>query len=195
MPGMAQVVAPEYPNHATQRGHRGQPGCLHNGDCSRYLGEMRAACQKAGPRILAYCLMPNHVHFVMVPGHKDGRRGAVARTRRRDSRSILFGQGWPGHLRQEASIQWEWTSSICRLPSPMCRTTWSGQNDALSQRNSRGRVQQPLLATCDLGLEDRDLRAAILDHRSSAEPTPTKDLADEIRCHTRTVRPLGASIR
>lgn len=37
----------------------------------------------AGTKVWAYCLMPNHVHLVMVPGEEDGLRAALGEAHRR----------------------------------------------------------------------------------------------------------------
>jgi len=74
---MARVVVPAYPHHVTQRGNRRQGVFFGDGDCERYLGLVGSACRDAGTRVLAYCLMPNHVHCVMVPAHEDGLRAAT----------------------------------------------------------------------------------------------------------------------
>jgi len=62
---------------------------------------MADACRKAGTEVWAYCLMPNHVHMVMVPDHCDGLRAALAESHRRYTRHINLSHGWRGHLWQE----------------------------------------------------------------------------------------------
>jgi len=51
--------------------------------------------------IRAYCLMPNHVHLVMVPHQEDGLRSAPGECHRRYTRHIHFREGWRVHLWQE----------------------------------------------------------------------------------------------
>jgi len=50
--------------------------------------------------IRAYCLMPNHVHLVVVPASADGLRRGIGETHRRYSRRVNFREGWRGHLWQ-----------------------------------------------------------------------------------------------
>ena len=49
---------------------------------------------------LAWCLMPNHVHLILVPSDPDGLRGALGEAHRRYSRRINFAHGWTGYLWQ-----------------------------------------------------------------------------------------------
>lgn len=97
MPRMARVVVPEYPHHVVQRGNRRQAVLIRDEDWFRYLSLLRAACLEAGTRVLAYCLMPNHVHFVMVPR----KRAAMTDAHGRNTRTVTFREGWRGHLWQE----------------------------------------------------------------------------------------------
>jgi putative transposase len=54
----------------------------------------------AGAKVWAYCLMPNHVHLIVVPGDPDGLRGTFANTHRRYARIINVRNRWTGHLWQ-----------------------------------------------------------------------------------------------
>ena len=101
MPRKARVVVPDYPHHVTQRGVRRQTVFLHPDDWPVYKLLIARACARAATRVLAYCLMPNHVHFVMVPAHVDGLRGALADPHRRYAMRVNAREGWTGHLWQE----------------------------------------------------------------------------------------------
>ncbi|MDO3380754.1 transposase [Gilvimarinus algae] len=56
---------------------------------------------EAGVEIWAYCLMPNHVHFVAVPNERDNLSGLFRSVHRHYSRAINFRQKCTGHLWQE----------------------------------------------------------------------------------------------
>ena len=71
MPRNARVVAPGLPYHVTQRGTNRQRVFFTQADRSLYLRLIRENLEEAGVRILAYCLMTNHVHFVLVPDRDD----------------------------------------------------------------------------------------------------------------------------
>jgi len=66
-----------------------------------YLDLVSSACRKVDTSVWAYCLMSNHVHFVMVPKHEDGLRAALAEAHKQYTRHINFREGCRGHLWQE----------------------------------------------------------------------------------------------
>ncbi len=51
-------------------------------------------------RVLGWCLMPNHVHLILVPADERGLRRAVAETHRSHGWRINRRHGWQGHLWQ-----------------------------------------------------------------------------------------------
>ncbi len=101
MPRIARVVVPDIPHHVTQRGNRRQRVFFGAGDGRLYLRLLRESCAKAGTRVWAWCLMPNHVHLILVPAHEDGLRAALAEPHRRYAAMVNERSGWKGHLWQE----------------------------------------------------------------------------------------------
>lgn len=101
MARLARVVLPNVPHHVTQRGNRRQTVFFSDADYAEYRGLVATYAARAGTTILAYCLMPNHVHFVMVPTSEDGLRAALAEAHRRYTRAINLRQDCQGHLWQE----------------------------------------------------------------------------------------------
>lgn len=73
MARLARLVVPGLPHHVTQRGNRSGRVFFENDGYRAYLGLISAAASKAKTEIWSYCLMPNHVHFIMVPAMPDGR--------------------------------------------------------------------------------------------------------------------------
>jgi len=65
-----------YPHQVTQGGNYGQPVFEADTDFRRYLECLRECAGRYSVEIWAYCLMPNHVHYVCVPMAD----GALART-------------------------------------------------------------------------------------------------------------------
>lgn len=68
---MSRIVVPGCPHHVTQRGNRGQEVFLDDEDRRVYLGLVRRYAEKHHLAIWAYCLMSNHVHFVVVPAQEN----------------------------------------------------------------------------------------------------------------------------
>ncbi len=100
MPRLARLVVPGIPHHVTQRGNRRQPTFFGEGDYALYLELLRRWADRAGTRIWAWCLMPNHVHLILVPGHEDGLRATLGEAHRRYTRHVNLREGWRGHLWQ-----------------------------------------------------------------------------------------------
>ncbi|MFH1847335.1 MAG: transposase [Candidatus Omnitrophota bacterium] len=76
MPRIARIVVTGYPYHITQRGNYKQNTFDNSDDYKKYLLWIKKYCEKYGVLVLTYCLMPNHVHFIVVPEESD----SLART-------------------------------------------------------------------------------------------------------------------
>ncbi len=66
-------------------------------DYALYLSLLKDWLGRWGNRLLAYCLMPNHVHLIVVPGSEDGLARGIGEVHRRYTRAVNFRQGWRGH--------------------------------------------------------------------------------------------------
>lgn len=97
----ARLVVPGCPHHVTQRGVRRMDVFFERADYETYLELLRRWCGRARTEVWAYCLMPNHVHLILVPSDEDGLRAALGEAHRRYTRHVNFRQGWRGHLWQE----------------------------------------------------------------------------------------------
>jgi putative transposase len=100
MARLARVVAPGFPHHITQRGNRRQQTFFCDEDYQYYVELMGQWCGAHDVEILAYCLMPNHVHLIAVPQSADGLKRAIGEAHRRYTRMVNFREGWRGHLWQ-----------------------------------------------------------------------------------------------
>jgi len=100
MARLARVVIPGIPYHVTQRGNRRQQTFFEDGDYALYRDLVAEAARRAGAGIWAYCLMPNHVHLIVVPSDADGLRRTFADAHRRYTGFINARQRWTGHLWQ-----------------------------------------------------------------------------------------------
>jgi putative transposase len=76
MARLARTTFAGYPHQVTQRGNYDQPVFEEEADFRRYLGWLQEYAGRYHIDIWAYCLMPNHVHYVCVPKSE----GALART-------------------------------------------------------------------------------------------------------------------
>ena len=96
MPRPVRLVLPGIPHHVTQRGARREPTFYSDADYARYVALLRHGCARAGTAIWAWCLMPNHVHLLLVPSRADGLAAALGPAHRGYAWEINQRQGWCG---------------------------------------------------------------------------------------------------
>jgi putative transposase len=194
MARLARVVVPGVPHHVTQRGNRRQATFFSEADYEAYLELMGEWCARCGVAVWAYCLMPNHVHLIVVPESEDGLRRGIGEAHRRYSRRINFRQDWRDHLWQGRFASFPMDERHLMLAARyvelnpvrarMCRLPWqwrwssapahvAGRGDALVNAG-------PLLERVD---DWRKYLAAGLNAEELAL----------LRQHERTGRPLGGS--
>jgi putative transposase len=94
------MIIPGAPHHVTQRGNRREPIFLQPGDEAVYLGLMSQQLRRYGVACWSYCLMPNHVHFILTPTDETGLARAVGEAHRRYTGFIGARGQWTGHLFQ-----------------------------------------------------------------------------------------------
>ena len=87
------------PHHVTQRGNRNSRRSSVKKITSTTSSSWRI-CRAEQVAIWAYCLIPNHVHLIVVPQSAESLRRAIGEAHRRYTRWINFREGWRGHLWQ-----------------------------------------------------------------------------------------------
>ena len=100
MARLARVVIPELPHLVTQRGNDRQRVFFGEDDYRLYRDGLAAACRAASVQVWGWCLMPNHVHLVLVPNDSDGLRRSLAPLHRRYAGLMHARQGRSGHFWQ-----------------------------------------------------------------------------------------------
>ena len=78
MAGLARVVLPGVAHHVTQRGNRWLPVFFSDDDRILYLQLLREGLARADMACLAWCLMDNHVHLILVQSTADDLRIACS---------------------------------------------------------------------------------------------------------------------
>lgn len=100
MARLARVVVPGHPHHVTQRGNGGARTFFEDGDYALYRDLLAVNCKAAGVEVWAWCLMPNHVHLILVPSDADGLRRALAPVHRSYAGTIQARRRRTGHFWQ-----------------------------------------------------------------------------------------------
>lgn len=98
MPRTARIIAPGHPHHVTQRGLDKKQVFYTDEDYRDYLRILGEETRRNGVAIWSYCLMPNHVHLVLVPSTKTGLGRAVGEAARRYARVSNRRRGQDGHV-------------------------------------------------------------------------------------------------
>lgn len=100
MPRISRAVGIGLPHHITQRGNYGGVVFESDSDREMYLKLISEYAAKDAVSILAYCLMPNHVHFVAVPGKENSFARVFSTAHMRYSQYLNWKRGMRGHLWQ-----------------------------------------------------------------------------------------------
>lgn len=194
MPRKARIVVPGVPHHITQRGTRRLPTFIQPADYALYIDLVSEGCRMADVEVLAYCLMPNHVHFVLVPGTIDGLTRALARAHQRYSWALNRRHGWQGYLWQRrfyscpmdeahaiAAVRYvELNPQRARLVAAPGDWPWS---------SARGRISG--LGDTLVGATRPPLLEGIGDWRAFLAETSADEQTDALRAGLLSGRPLG----
>jgi putative transposase len=97
----ARLVVPGMPHHITQRGTRRFDVFRDEADRLDYLALFAGSCREFRLRIVAYCLMTNHVHYIAIPERLDSIRRVFHRVHGTHSKHFNIKHGFVGHLWQE----------------------------------------------------------------------------------------------
>ncbi len=101
MSRLARVVIPGLAHHVTQRGNGRRKVFFSDADYALYLRLITEGCKAAGVTCLGFCLMPNHLHLILVPKHEDGLRHCLSKANRAyagiiNARRKATGHFWQG---------------------------------------------------------------------------------------------------
>ena len=100
MPRNARCIVPELAYHVTQRGTNQQRVFFSASDRAAYLGLLQQNLADTETRVLAWCLMTNHIHLVLVPGREDSLEVLLRRVHGRYAQMVNAKRLRSGHLWQ-----------------------------------------------------------------------------------------------
>jgi REP-associated tyrosine transposase len=98
MPRIARVAPAGHAFHVTHRGNRRDRLFLRPGDERRYLHILAEDAARRRLGVWAYCLMPNHVHLIVMGEEPHSLSRAIGNAHRRYARRVNEREGWTGHL-------------------------------------------------------------------------------------------------
>ncbi len=191
MARLARVVVPGIPHHITQRGVRRMDTFFDDADYEVYLNLMHEWCLSVGVEIWAYCLMPNHIHLIAVPGGEEGLARGIGEAHRRYTRYINFKKSWRGYL---------WQGRFASFPMDedylLAAVRYVELNPVRAKMVEKAGDYRWSSAKAHLaGLDDGLVKVQPMLERAGnwAELLASRDQAlfDTFRKHERTGRPLG----
>ena len=189
---MARVVIPGIPHHVTQRGNRRQKTFFRSSDYDAYLPFLREWARRSGIKVWAYCLMPNHVHLILVPEREESLARGLGEAHRRFSRMVNARMGWTGYLWQGrfASFPLDevhlWTAVRYVLLNPVRAGLVASAAD-WPYSSARAHIARKSDGVVDIaGLDQPGVR-----WREFLKCCPTEPELALLRRHCRTGRPLG----
>lgn len=100
MPRAARIVIPGFPHHVIQRGNRSQTVFFSDQDKFDYLSLVKKYGTAHGLTFWAYCLMNNHIHFIVVPETKESLAKGLGEAHYRYTLMINKRENWKGHFWQ-----------------------------------------------------------------------------------------------
>ena len=186
----------DHPHHVVQRGNYGRDVFVDDSDKEKYLALFNEYRTKYQLSVLAYCLMRNHVHFVVIPRTKDALSRVFNVTHMRYAQYFNKKLHEKGHL-------WQGRFYSCALDN-----TYLMETVRYVERNPvrAGFVKQPhqwrwSSALTHLGKETRDLlgtslflRYAGLDEQEWGDYLAEQENERTIACLRKTTmsgRPFG----
>ena len=193
MARMARVVAAEVPHHVVQRGNRRQPVFFSSADYRAYLRYMAAWCGQERVDIWAYCLMPNHVHLVAVPGSERSLARAIGEAHRRYTVRVNQRENWRGYL-------WQGRFSSFPLDEQYLLTAvryveLNPVRAGLAERPWQypwSSAAAHVRGKDDLLVKVKPMLGRVGDWREYLGTEPDSTDLEMLRRHTRTGRPLGS---
>ena len=193
MARLARVVVPGLPHHVTQRGNGGARVFFSDDDHALYLKLLTAACVAERVRCLAYVLMPNHVHLILVPKDTEGLSKAMSSVHRAYAGILNVRRKKTGHFWQGrfgcVAMDGEHAASALRyvLLNPV-RAKLCKRPEQWQWSSARAYIRQ-----YDDGLTDTaDFTQQFPDIASLLADNPEREMADMLLRRAETIgRPLG----
>jgi putative transposase len=192
MARLARVVLPGLPHHVTQRGNGRARTFFGDEDYALYCDLLASHCRAAEVEIWAWCLMPNHVHLILVPSDSDGLRRALSRVHRAyggiiQARRKRTGHFWQGRFGAVAMDEAHLAAALryvslnplrARLVERAQDWRWSSTRAHLRGKDDGVTALKPV-------------REIIPDFAGLLASAPEQDLFDKLRAAESIGRPLG----
>ncbi len=192
MARISRLVVPGLAHHVTQRGNRRQITFFRAYDYELYRELLGEQCEKGEISIWAYCLLPNHVHLIAVPGAQEGLARALGEAHRRYTTIINRREGWTGCLWQGRFASFPMEESHLRAATRyiLLNPVRAGLVDrAVDWPYSS--IKAHLREAVDALVDVDGLHRRIADWAGLLSDSPTWSERSRFRRHERSGLPLG----
>jgi putative transposase len=194
MPRIARIIGVGYPHHIVQRGNNREKVFLDQGDYQRYFSFLAKYSEEKEAAVLAYCLMPNHVHLLVRPSEEEALPKMMQGITLCYSKYFNEENGRTGRL-------WE-----CRYHSTVIdgdSYLWTVSKYIENNPVRAGMVRRPedypysSAKAHILGRKDHLLKEPLFDkselkeYRKFIRSEEDKKIIEEIKKQTRSGKPLG----
>jgi putative transposase len=194
---MARAVVAGIPHHVTQRGNRREDVFFADADYRRYLALLGEYSSARGLRVLAYCLMSNHLHLVVVPAEAYTLAAVLKPVHLRYAQHVNWTRGIGGRL-------WQGRFFSCPMDEAhtLAAVRYIERNPVRARIVRRAENYQWSSAAAHAGLRPDPLlwapdalaeSAGIPDWAGWLHEPEESLLLDRLRLNTRTGRPLGSA--
>ena len=189
-------MIPGVAHHVTQRGNNRQDIFFVDDDRRLYLRYLQESAALCGLRIDAYCLMTNHVHLVATPATETALARAIGRTH------LMYAQ-YVHRMHRRAGHFWQNRFYSCPLDEAHTHNAMAYvELNPVRARMLPCAWKYPW-SSAGVHCGHRQNTGGLLSLRLLQEMTPSawqatlkaigggEELAERMRTHTRTGRPLG----
>ena len=194
MPRIARIVGPGFPHHIVQRGNNREKVFWDNRDYERYLSFLTKYSGEKAATVLAYCIMPNHVHLLITPPEQETlakmMQGlTLCYTQYFNGKNGRTGRLWECRYHSTVIDRDRYLWAVCRYieRNPVRAGIVAKPEDYLyssAKAHILGR-QTPLLKEV---LFDK---GELSEYRHFLKTVDNKEFLEEIRKQTRLGRPFG----
>ena len=191
MARIARIVAPGIPHHVTQRGVRRMETFFDDEDYEHYLSLMREWCSSSGLEVWAYCLMPNHVHLIVVPESEQSLARGIGEAHRRYTRYINLKKSWKGYLWQGRFSSFPMDENYLLAAARYIELNPVRAKMVVTPQSYRWSSAMAHLQGKDDGLVKVKPMLDRVNNWSELLTSSDQTPFDDVRLHERTGRPLG----
>lgn len=196
MPRIARIIGIGLPHHVVQRGNNKEIVFIERRDYEKYLFLLKDYSQEKKLSIIAYCLMPNHVHLLVRPLEEKSLPKMMQCVSLCYTQYFNKSKGRSGRL---------WESRYYSTTIDEDRYLWAVSKYIEVNPVRASIVEKPedypyssakahILGKLDPLLnEDLFTKININEYRKFIQIEDERHIKDEIRSHTRSGKPLGDS--